>query len=204
MLDITNDQYFLILEDLDLFPEIKPNTIAMIEQIMNAQILLNKDNIQQGVTRALDIEYYCRPFITEHYLTLLNRLRPMLQEFHITIIQGEQVKCLYPSYHDRTKYYWDIGKQSLINNDFAVLKKLSYNGKDIIWEHTYIQWVEKIMMDREEQTQHKPSDTLINTHIFQKVEDLRYAIRDVILDETQRYAQQYQQHLQNAQTASVQ
>ena len=43
MQEITKDQHFFILEDIDLFPEIKTNGIAMVEQIMNAIIILNKN-----------------------------------------------------------------------------------------------------------------------------------------------------------------
>ena len=183
MQEITKDQHFFILEDIDLFPEIKTNGIAMVEQIMNAIIILNKNNIQLGIKRALDIEYICRPFLSDNYLTLLNRIIPLLKQHRISIVQGEQIRFMYPSYHDPKNFYWDIGKQTLINNEFALLKKLSYDGANIKFEDTYVNWVDSIILEREAKTQHNSLEH-------------RIEIKDIILLETQKYTEQYRKELQ--------
>ncbi len=196
MQEITKDQHFFILEDIDLFPEIKTNGIAMVEQIMNAIIILNKNNIQLGIKRALDIEYICRPFLSDNYLTLLNRIIPLLKQHRISIVQGEQIRFMYPSYHDPKNFYWDIGKQTLINNEFALLKKLSYDGANIKFEDTYVNWVDSIILEREAKTQHNSEDQLVFNVLEPKTLEHRIEIKDIILLETQKYTEQYRKELQ--------
>lgn len=199
MLKINDNQHFFILADINLCPEIKTNTIAMVEQVMNAHILLNRNNIQKGVNNVLDTEYYCQPFLHDDYLTLLTKIRPMLEKADIYIAQGEQVQVMYEKYHQRGKYYWEVGKQASINLEFALEKKLSYDGMTIKWEETFIDWVDQIMIEREEKTQHNSDDKLIFSYIEPKTTDRRLEIKDIILQETQKYVENYRQNLQNKQ-----
>ena len=199
MLKINDNQHFFILDNINLCPEIKTNTIDMVEQIMNAHILLNRNNIQKGVNLVLDTEYYCKPFLNEDYLTLLNKIKPMLEASNIYVAQGEEVKVMYGKYHQRGKYYWEVGKQASINLEFALEKKLSYDGMAIKWEETFIEWVDQIMIEREEKTQHNSEDKLIFSYIEPKTTDRRLEIKDIILEETQKYVEQYRQGLKNKQ-----
>lgn len=195
MQEINDNQHFLLLTEINLCPEIKTNSIGMVEQLMNAHLLLNKYNIQEGINRALDLEYYCKPFLKEDYLILLSKIEPMLNKYNIHIAHGKQVYMMYSKYNDGTKYYWDVGKQSSINLEFALAKKVSYDGVNIKWENTFVRWVDEIILEREESTGHNPDDKLIFLYIQQKVTDVRAEIQDIILEETMNYTNEYRENL---------
>ncbi len=195
MHSINNNQHFLLLPELNLCPEINTNTISMIEQIMNAHVLLNSHNIQCGVERVLELEYYCQQFLSDAYDVLLIKLTPMLNKYNIHIAQGEQVRGMYPLYHKTNKYYSEVGKQTAINLDFALDKKLSYDGLSIIWENTYIDWVDRIMLKQEELSEYNTADKLLFTRIQPKTMNSRLDIKDIILEETQKYMDEYRQKL---------
>ncbi len=195
MFPINDEQYFLIIKDLNLYPEIKQNTIKMLEQVMNAFILLSVNNIQAGIDQVLELEKFCQPFLKNSYIDVLELIRPMLKELNIWIAQGEQVRAFYANYNDEGKHYAEVGKQEPMNLEFALAKKVSYDGKNIIWEDTFAGWVDNIMVERELKTNHQPDDKLINSRIFQKVQDLHWEIVHVILDETRKYADEYSQKL---------
>ncbi len=196
MQEINDNQQFLLLIDIDLCPEIKPNSIGMIEQIMNAHLLLNKNNIQLGINRALDLEHFCKPFLSENYLVLLDKIIPLLKQHNIYIARGKEVYMMYSKHNDCSKYYWDVSKQTSINLEFALAKKVSYDGKNINWETTFARWVDAIILEREERIGHNPDDKLIFSYIQQKVTDARYEIQDIILQETTNYTAQYREKLQ--------
>jgi hypothetical protein len=197
MLKMNDNQHFLILVDINLYPEIKTNTIEMIEQIMNAYLLLNKNNIQKGINSVLAIEHYCQKFLNDNYLVLLNKIKPILEESNICIAQGEQVRFLYDKYHQNGKHYWDIGKQACINLEFALEKKLSYDGKNIKWEESFLDWVDSVLIEREEKSQHNPEDKLIFSYIEPRTIDKRVEIKNIILEETEKYVKQYKKSLCN-------
>ena len=126
MFAINDEQYFLIIKDLNLYPEIKQNTIKMLEQIMNAFILLSVNNIQAGIDKVLELEHVCQPFLKESYIDVLERVRPMLKELRIGVAQGEQVRAFYANYNDESKHYDEIGKQEPMNLEFSLLTDVTH------------------------------------------------------------------------------
>jgi hypothetical protein len=196
MQEINDNQLFLLLTDIELCPEIKTNSVGMVEQLMNAHLLLNKNNIQQGINRALDLEHFCKPFLSYNYLVLLEKITPLIEKYNIYIAHGKQVYVMYSKYNDGSKYYWDVSKQASINLEFALAKKVSYDGKNIKWESTFARWVDEIILEREERIGHNPNDKLIFSYIQQKVTDARAEIQDIILQETVNYTNQYREKLQ--------
>lgn len=196
MQQINNDQYFLLIPDINLCPQIKADTISMLEQVFNACILINKNNIQQGINNILELEYYCKAYLLHNYITVLEQITPLLNKFSMYVAQGEQVRLMYPKYHKQQKFYWDVGKQSAINLEFALEKKLSFDGVDIKWEQTFIDMVDKLMLEQAEQSQYNNQDELIYYSISPKVMDKRLDVHDIILEETQKYVNTYRQKLQ--------
>ena len=90
MQEINDNQLFLLLTEIELCPEIKTNSIGMIEQLMNAHLLLNKNNIQQGINRALDLEHFCKPFLSDNYLVLLKKITPLIEQYNIYVAHGNK------------------------------------------------------------------------------------------------------------------
>lgn len=197
-MQITNNQYFLLLPEINLYPEIKINTIEMLEQVMNALILVNKHNIQQGINAVITVETHSKPLINEGYLTVLQKIKPFLDQSKIYIAQGEKVRFMYPKYN-KGKYYWDVGKQAAINLEFALEKKLSFDGEKIIWESTYIDWINQIITENHESSTYNSNDELLYYHITPKALDNFIETREIILKETENYVKQFRQQLQNKQ-----
>ncbi len=194
MLQLSDDQYFLIIPDINLFPEINKNTIAMIEQIMNALLLSSKDNIQAGINKVVMFEIHCKPLLYQDYINVLNRIKPMLEAYNISIAQGEEVKSKYPRYH-KCKYYWEVGKQAAINLEFSLEKKLSYDGNEIKWESTYIDWVNQIINHQRENSSYNSQDKLLY-HFIEPQATLKHVeTREIILEETKKYTEEYRKYL---------
>jgi len=196
MQQLNNNQYFLLLPELNLCPEIKTNTIEMIEQIMNAHVLLNKNNIQQGINNILELEYYCKPFLFDNYVAVLEQITPLLNNFSIYVAQGEQVRGMYSKYHNKSKNYSDVGKQAAINLEFALEKKLSYDGRNITWEDTSRDFVDKLIRQQDEVSQYNTADRLVYNNIHPKTLNSRLDIRDIILEEIERHVEEYRKKLQ--------
>lgn len=195
-MQIENSKYFLLIPEIKLFPEITPKTIPMLEQVMNALILSNKNNLHKGINSVILLESYCNELIKEHYLTALDKIKPLLSEFNIEVAQGEEVRGAYPLYHKK-KYYWDIGKQTAINTEFALEKKISYNGKKIIWEETYIDWVNQIIAEDRDAVFHNSADEFLFYTLAPKTLERYVETRDIILHETIKHATECRKQISN-------
>lgn len=196
MHQIGSHQYFLLIPEINLYPEIHTNTILMLEQVMNALILTNKQNIQHGINLVINLEKYCKSLTNENYLIVLKKIENILKESNIYIAQGEEVRAMYPKYH-KQKYYWDVGKQAAINLEFALEKKLSFDGVNIIWEPTYIDWIYELVKECRENCSYNLNDTLLYNRIVPKVLDNFIETREIILKETQKYTEYYRQILED-------
>lgn len=197
MHEISNDQMFLIITEINLFPELSTNTIKMVEQIMNALLITSKENIQEGINRVVTLENFCIDSLTrnEDSKILIEKLKPMLANYNIYTAQGDEVKLMYPRYH-KNKYFWDVGKQSAMNVEFSLEKKLSYNGKNIIWESTYIDWVYQLLTAQRETSKYNSEDRLTYYIIEPQVTLKHVQIRQIIEHETNEYVNEYRNLIQ--------
>ena len=106
MHEISEDQIFLIISEINLFPELNTtNSIKMVEQIMNALLITSKENIQEGINRVVTLENFCKDSLVknEDSKTLLEKLKPMLANYNMFTAQGDEVKLMYPRYYDKKK-----------------------------------------------------------------------------------------------------
>lgn len=194
-MDIEKNRYFLLVNEIGLFPEIIPHTVQMIEQIMNALILSSKSNLQIAINSVMVIESYSNDLIKLNYLVALDKLKPILLNFNIEIAQGEEVRGSYPLYNKK-KYYWDIGKQAAINTEFALEKKVSYNGKKITWENTYIDWVDQIIANDRDAILHNSTDEFLFHTLAPKTIKYFIKTRDLILSETIKFAKECKENIE--------
>ena len=190
----SDDQLFLIISEINLFPEIRKDTISMIEQIMNALLLSSKENIQSGIDKIIKLEIYCTNLLNLDYLTVLNKLRPMLEEHNILVVKGNQVKLAYPLYN-KQKYFWEVGKQAAIDLEFSLEKKISYDGKNITFESTYIDWVNQIVSRQRDESSYNSQDKLLFHFIEPQATAKHAETRDIIEDETKKYATEFRNYL---------
>ena len=196
---IDDNKYFLVIPEIKLCPELNDNPIKMIEQVMNAYIISNYHNVRDGIKHVITLEYFCQDFLEDDFRDVLERIRPMLEKHNLHIAQGEEVRGYYPMFYDSSKYYWDIGKQTAINVEFATLKKLSYDGKKIEWLETYINWGYKKLNHEREIGRYNTEDELFYKRIEPKVLDPFLDTREIIIEETEKFAEEYRQYLANEQ-----
>ena len=194
MHQLSNDQYFLLIPEINLFPEIQKDTITMIEQLMNALLLSHKNNIQHAIDLIIGLELSCKSLINYDYVFVLEKIKPMLNENKIFIAQGEEVRTMYPRYH-KLKYFWDVGKQAAMNLEFSLEKKLSYCGKKIKWEVTYADWINDILNKQRENGQYNSCDRLLY-NLIEPLATIKYIeTRQIIENETKKYAKEYRKAL---------
>lgn len=194
MHQFSDDQLFLIISEINLFPEIHQSTIPMIEQIMNALLLSSKGNIQAGINKIIKLEIFCSNLLKLDYFTALNHLQPMLEEYDIYVVKGDEVKLAYPLYN-KQKYFWEVGKQAAINLEFALEKKISYDGKNITFESTYIDWINQIVNLQRDESSYNSQDKLLFNFIEPQATAKHAEIRDIIEEETKKYANDYRNYL---------
>lgn len=196
MQKLSFNQYFLIIPQIKLFPAIKKNTIVMIEQIMNAVLLSNEDNIQTGINQVINLEMHCKNLVKSDYLEVLNELKPLLEQYNIGVVQGEAVRAMYIYYNNYKEYYSDIGKQAAINLDFAKAKKISYTGQQIILENTYIEWLIEILENQRNNSKYNPEDKLV-FRLIEPFATLKHVeTRNIIKNQTKKYANEYRKFLE--------
>lgn len=194
MHEILENQVFLIIADINLFPELSTNTIKMVEQIMNALLITSKENIQEGINRVLMVENICANSLAKEPSEVLNLLKPMLANFNIFTAQGVDVKLMYPRYHKK-KYFWDVGKQAAMNLEFSLEKKLSYDGVTITWESTFIDWIFQLLNLQREHSQYNSQDRLIYYIIEPQATLKHVATLKLIEREVFKYADEYRKAL---------
>lgn len=191
MREISDDQYFLILDEINLFPELSPNPVQMIEQIMNGLLLTAHDNVQEGLNRVLNLEHTCKSIIGADIFLLLETIKPILENYGILIARGLEVKAMYPRYENKKKYFWDVGKQAAMNLEFSLAKKLSFDGTQIKFESTYIDWVCEILESQRETSKYNSNDKLIY-HIIEPQATVKHVeTREIIEKETENYAEEF-------------
>lgn len=196
MNELSDNQYFLIIPEINLFPEIHKNTISMIEQIMNAILLSSKNNLQAGINQIIMFELHCKDLLNQAYIKVLNNIKPLIESCKIYVANGEEVRIMYPRYN-KQKYFWDIGKQTAMNLEFSLEKKLSYDGKEITWESTYVDWVNQILNHQRETCAYNAQDKLL-FHFIEPQATLKHVeTRDIIESETKRYATEYRKFLES-------
>ncbi len=191
MREISDDQYFLILAEINLYPELSNNPIQMIAQIMNGLLLTAHDNVQEALNRVLQLEHISKTHVNSDFVALLETIKPILESFGILIAKGLEVKAMYPRYENKKKFFWDVGKQAAMNLEFSLAKKLSFDGTQIQLESTYIDWVCQILDSQRETSSYNESDKLIY-HIIEPQATIKHIeLREIIEKETKNYAEEF-------------
>ena len=83
------DQYFLILKELNLFPELSTDTTIMIEQVMNGVLLYSQQNLQEALNRVVTLEVTCKSIINQDYQSVISAISPLIQTFGISIVDSQ-------------------------------------------------------------------------------------------------------------------
>ena len=199
MHEIFNDQYFLILPEINLFPELSKVPVQLIEQIMNGLLLTTNENIEEALNRVVSLEILCKQFdlSTISFNDVLEVIKPFLEHYGLLIARGLEVKAMYPKYTHKNKYFWDVGKQAAINLEFSLAKKLSFNGQQIRFENTFIDWVIQILEAQRGNSQYNAQDKLLY-HIIEPQATIKHVeTREIIEQETDKYANEIRLLLQS-------
>lgn len=188
---LSDNQYFLIIPQLNIFPELEHNSVKMSEQIMNALLLISNTNIYEGINNVLEFEKIAKLNLNITAQNDFDILTNFLQEFGLSIMVGEQVRLLYPKYHNELLNYREVSKQKSMNLEFALQKKLQYDGFNIILENTFITWVYELLNTQFLASKYNHLDKLIYHFIEPRATLKQQEIREIIKEETESYINEY-------------
>lgn len=189
-----DSQYFLIIPELKIFPELSNNIVVMIEQIMNGVLLCSQHNIQEALNRVITLEVTCKKIITEDYKSVIAAISPLIQTFGLSIVDSHTGHSyIINNYNDRRKYF--ASKLVEINHEFSLLKKISYDGNVITFENTFINWVYDLVNYQHTFITHNPEDKFMSEQLFPELTNHIQASIDTIEEHTKNYADQLRQSL---------
>lgn len=193
MHEMSENQYFLILEEVGLFPSLSTNTIEMIEQVMNGVVLSSKSNIQEALNRVIFLEVKCQSLIHQEYNLAVEAIALLVSSFNVRIVNRNIGWRYIVNYNDRRKYF--INKIDDINHQFQLLKKITYDGKSITFENTFINWVYDLVNLQHTFVKHNLEDKFMSNTVFPQLTNQIQASIDTIEEETNRYVQKYRKHI---------
>lgn len=185
MKSINNDRYFLILENLNLYPELDTNIKKAVEQIMNAILLIHEENISFGIKEALKVKEIYENHTNISYFELIKKFNYLLRNYKIEIVNGENVRPYYGMYNNSETYTYGK-KQDIMNLEFFTMKKLSYKGGKIELERTFFNWIYKKIHQEKINTSNDQKDFLINNLVIH-YNNMLIDLENAILKETNEF-----------------
>lgn len=195
MHELNNNQFFLIISEIHLFPELSTNHTEMIEQVMNGLLLSSGNNIQLGINKVVELEVLYKSLDPQDIekrapeiatRIIMDEIKAFLKQYNLFIVRGEDVRVFYPLYH-KNKHYGSIGKQAAINTEFALEKKINYDGQEITFTDSYTAWVNDLLSEQREQSNYNADDKLVY-HFIEPQASLKHVETiNIIRDETERY-----------------
>lgn len=78
MCKLSNGQYFLIIPEINLFPELNNNSIEIMGQIFNAILLCKRSNLQYFIDAIVDLEKQYKLFHLNNHIDLINQISPLI------------------------------------------------------------------------------------------------------------------------------
>jgi len=185
-----NNQYYLVLKDLNLYPSLSSNSIEMIEQVMNGVILVSLQNLQDSINRLITLEVTCKPILDQEYTSIIHALQPLAQSYGVPIVDSREGNSyIINHYNNRLKHYPD-SKLNDINHQFQNLKKVSYDGNRVEFLHTFYDWFYEVVHQQHTLIESNPADKLMNDSLFPELIEHIQGALDTIEEHTNRYANQ--------------
>ncbi len=192
-----NNQYFLVLKELNLYPSLSPDSIEMIEQVMNGVILVSLQNLQDSINRLITLEVTCKPILDQEYTSIIHALQPLAQSYGAPIVDARVANSyIIHHYNNRLKHYSN-DKLDDINHQFSSFKKISYDGNRVEFLPTFFDWVYEMVHQQHTFIVHNPADELMNEHLFPDLTPHIQGAIDTIEEHTHRYADEIRNKLFN-------
>ena len=184
----SNNQYFLVLKELNLYPSLSQSSIEMIEQVMNGVILVSLQNLQDSINRLITLEVTCKPILDQEYTSVIHALQPLAQSYGVPIVDAQVANSyIIHHYNNRLKHYSN-DKLDDINHQFSSLKKIAYNGNQVEFLPTFYDWVYEVVHQQHTFIVHNPADKLMNEHLFPDLSPYIQRAIDTIEEHTNHYA----------------
>lgn len=186
-----DDQYFLIVDKLDLFPELSQSPSEMIEQIMNA-LLLSSNNIYTAIKSIVELQKITSKMLNNHIVDILTHIKSFLTLHHLSFCQGESVRGFYPRYNNKSLNYRDIGKQLPMNIEFALQKKISFVNRQIKFEESFYLYVYELIEKQRKTETYNRNDSFI-----EQIESMTLSQYVKTLEIIKHEANKFKRKLQN-------
>ena len=192
-------KYYLILDQLKLYPSLSLEPIEMIEQIMNAVILVSSQNLQDSINRIITLESTCQPILDKEYDFIISAIQPLSINYGVPIVESSIANSyILHHYNNRLKHFkkeYIDGKLEDINHQFSSLKKVSYDGNKVVFLPTFYDWIYDVVHQQHTFITENPEDKLMTEHLFPELTEFIQGALDAIESHTNRYANQVRKEL---------
>lgn len=191
------DSTFIFMsKSLKFCPELDTsNAQHATEQLMNALVINNRNNITKAVKAVIKAKYvfthYC------HELDVIGLAEKICKEtlggvflkpyaFAANLNRSFNTQKLFSSYTQR---------QAFINLEFKTDYMLKFNGHEINYQKSFFIMIEELMFKRENNNNHNAGDELIYQNIHPKCDELRSNSRVIIRNELKKFNAEYERKL---------
>lgn len=185
-------KYHLILDQLKLYPSLSLDSVEMIEQVMNAVILVSSQNLQDSINRIITLEATCQPILDQEYDAIIIAIQPLSANFGVPIVAANIANnYILHHYNNRLKHFkreYIEGKLDDINHQFSSLKKISYDGNKVEFLPTFSEWVYDMVHQQHTFITENPDDKLMTEHLFPELTEHIQGALDAIESHTNSYA----------------
>lgn len=199
-------KYHIILDNIKLYPSLSLNSVEMIEQVMNAVILVSSQNLQDSINRLITLESTCKPILHKNYEFVISAIQPLSASFGVPIVDENTANnYILHHYNNRLKHFKNEylnGKLEDINHHFASLKKVSYDGNKVEFLPTFSEWVYDMVHQQHTFITENPEDKLMTDCLFPALTEHIQSALDAIEVHTNRYADHVRKDLKRIQESA--
>jgi hypothetical protein len=171
-------------------PSLVESKSEAMEQLLNAIILNNHDNITDGIHLAITAENYYFKLQSNHVNTidLIDEILSNLPNSGVTLKDFNHVREHNLSIHLLKNFSNFDKKQKYINDEFESDYKLSFNGNERFrFNPTYYEYIGKIMFERTSKSLTSYHDKFIYDYLEPEYQDILAENKNIIEQNLNKY-----------------
>lgn len=172
------------------------NSTATTEQLMNALVLNNIDNITNAIRSVIKTRHlynqYSRKIDMVELAELICLKNPLSG---ISLKPYAYAANFNRAFNPQKTFENYTQKQNFINLEFLTNYMLKFDGDIITYQPTFFIMIEELMFKRETNYCHNSDDSLIYEVIQPRCDDLRANSREIIYQELNKFSSEYEKSL---------
>ncbi|MBP9741739.1 MAG: hypothetical protein KBD37_00100 [Burkholderiales bacterium] len=201
------DSMFICMTNYSQFcPELAiTDPVATTEQLMNALILNNIDNITNGISGVVKAKHLYNQYKDRmDILELAELICLKISKGGVYLKPYAYAAKINRAYIPQRTFESYAQKQHFINLEFSTNYMLKFDGHIITYQPTFLVAIEELMFKRENNYCHNPSDSLIYEIIQPRCDELRADSREIIFKELNKFSSEYEKILNKNNTVNQQ